>query len=205
MMQKVRASRVRSVKRGFTIMELLVALALLGLLATFLSGGIVFGRRAWEQGERQDRVIARDTAIQVIVEQLERAIPLRQPGSPQMVLFHGDSDAISFIAAGNPAVETGGLRRVSVRKNAAGSGQFELTIEPVQRRTADAQGAADRTTALVEIDALAIRYMGRLEPGTRASWRDTWVDRLMMPEAVELTLGSKVRDWKAVRVVAIKG
>jgi hypothetical protein len=97
------------------------------------------------------------------------------------------------------------LRRVSVRKNAAGSGQFELTIEPVPRRTADAQGAADRTTALVEIDALAIRYMGRLEPGARASWGESWVDRSMMPEAVELTLGSKVRDWKAVRVVAIKG
>jgi general secretion pathway protein J len=205
MMQKARESRVRSAKRGFTIIELLVALALLGLLATFLSGGVVFGRRAWEQGERQDRVMARDTAIQVIVEQLERAIPLRQPGNSQTIMFRGASDAISFIAIGDASVETGGLRQISVGKTATRSGRFELTIAPVPGRIEGARGTTGRTASVVEIDTLSFRYIGRLEPGGNAVWSDTWKDRLTMPDAVELSLGVKASEWKLKRVIVIKG
>ena len=59
------SATVSSRSAGFTLLELIIAIALVGLVAVALAGGIRLGARVWEAGDaRAERVAATDTLRQ---------------------------------------------------------------------------------------------------------------------------------------------
>ena len=51
-------------ERGFTLIEILIAMTLLGLLMAMLSGGLRLGTRAWEASDTRSAELARLEAVQ---------------------------------------------------------------------------------------------------------------------------------------------
>ena len=65
------------VDQGFTLLELLVAITLLGLLMAALFGGLRLGARVWETGETRLDASARVQIVQDFLRQrLAEALPL---------------------------------------------------------------------------------------------------------------------------------
>ena len=63
-------------RRGFTLVELLVVMTLLGLIATALFGGLRFGVRAWESGGARSAAFAE---IEIAQSLLRRLLELEVP------------------------------------------------------------------------------------------------------------------------------
>lgn len=62
---------------GFTLLELLIAITILGLLATILFGGLRFGTRVWNTGDQAlERFSEVQSAYEVMRRTLTRAVPL---------------------------------------------------------------------------------------------------------------------------------
>jgi general secretion pathway protein J len=93
---------------GFTLVELLVAMTLLGLIFVALFGGLRFGTRVWETGNAQSERIAEVEIAQSLLRRL-----LRQAFVPDAAegvgTVRGEADRLAFTAPAPSRFLLGGI------------------------------------------------------------------------------------------------
>ncbi|MGI9510545.1 MAG: prepilin-type N-terminal cleavage/methylation domain-containing protein [Geminicoccaceae bacterium] len=178
--------------RGFTLLELLVAMTLLGLLMTALFGGLRLGTRVWEVS---DRVLGDESQALVVRRflhgRLEQAFPAR-------VLQAGNNP---IVFAGNRTT----LRFASTMPDSLGFGPFILELAlmdgPTQESAKDLAlrwrevGADDKDPderVLVSgLSAITFAYFGTKDDvSSLPSWHSTWEDQEMLPDLIRLDVRS---------------
>jgi general secretion pathway protein J len=83
---------------GFTLLELLVSLTLMGIIVTILFGALNLGIRSWERGNQiVDTAQEQIFAWHLVSRQIRSACPFR--GEDNSLYFIGDKSEISFISA----------------------------------------------------------------------------------------------------------
>ena len=179
---------------GFTLLELLIAITLLGLLMAALFGGLRLGARAWERGEERLDESGRLQVVQNFLrERLGEAYPLStddQAGRP-MLAFEGSSDAVRFVTLMPEHLGTGFaefLLAVADRGEAKDLiVQWRRFDDPQDAPRADDQKEPQTKVLLEGIEALEIAYYGALQRGQPAIWREQWLEaRVDMPQLVRL-------------------
>ncbi len=108
-------------ERGFTLIEVLIAITLLGMIVMLLFGGIRLGTRAWETGsDRTGEIMQIEISHQIIRRMLSQAYPLADPtaisdfASGRRIEFEGDPESVAF-AGLMPAHLGGGFHRFELR------------------------------------------------------------------------------------------
>ncbi len=102
---------------GFTLLELLIAISLFGLIAVMLHAGLRFGVRAWETQEGAGGLRAE---VQVVRELLRRQFErTRVPhaiavGRDERAAFAGTEESVTFVAPLPAQLALGGLYRQSL-------------------------------------------------------------------------------------------
>lgn len=183
---------------GFTLVEMLVSLALIVLLLAMLPNALGLGRRAWEAHEDVGQRLAAVAALGVLEQRLAEAVPAfaAETGG---IAFRGDAQELSFVAparlAGIPGLARWTLRLVAAREAMnPGAGRVQLVAEPYVQ-TPEAQGEA----ALVaefgpQALGLALAYFGRTVEGEPARWHESWPRNDLLPALVAVTLNSGTGD-----------
>lgn len=120
----------RSYQKGFTLLEIIVAMALMGILMAMAYSGMRAGARAAASGEAAiDRTNQIRVAQQFLRAQLSRSLPLVIEDDPdeegeqdvtEQVVFEGESDYMRFVAPmpgylgfGGPHVQVLSLERAN--------------------------------------------------------------------------------------------
>src|SRR5581483_3992694 len=89
---------------GFSLLEMLIAMSLFGLVATLLFGGLHIGTRVMESGGRHSEQASRlSVAFEFLRGQLAQALPIERAGGERIegkkpVEFEGNPDSVAFIA-----------------------------------------------------------------------------------------------------------
>ena len=85
-------------RSGFTLLELMVSIALLGLLVLVVSGSMRLGYRSLEKGEQKTEALERFIISCTIIDaQIQSAIPLNISGSAEnRYIVEGTQDTIRF-------------------------------------------------------------------------------------------------------------
>jgi prepilin-type N-terminal cleavage/methylation domain-containing protein len=92
----------RDSEAGFTLVELLVALALFSLLCTLLFGNVRFGMRAWQYGAAHAEQVDHTMVVQGVLRRLiEEAYPIFLAGDPTHphVDFNGKQPSLEFLSS----------------------------------------------------------------------------------------------------------
>jgi general secretion pathway protein J len=102
-----RTSRVKlGPDRGFTLIEILLAVSTLAVVVLMATGALRVGLRAWESGQRRvDRQQEGRALVELISDALAGASPYqgRLDISPErVVLFEGEPDEIRFVTNAPP-------------------------------------------------------------------------------------------------------
>jgi general secretion pathway protein J len=187
-------SAVRSA--GFTLLELLITVALTGMLTIVLFGGLRFGTRAWEAAETsadgRDKVLATQA---VLTDLVSVAYPFYIGGAPKEghVAFDGGPESVTFLApAKSPR---GALQRVTI-KTAELNGSRTLAVwTALELRP----GSQPRLSAILlsGVKSFDIDYYGSDTIRDQPSWRSSWQGYPTMPMLVRIraTFNNRRMNW----------
>lgn len=183
-------------QRGFTLLELLVALSIFGLVSVMAFTGLDSSLKARQTTEAQsERLIRLQKAFNLMREDFEQALPRPvrdQQGDllPQSA-FQQEGEGVSFTRGGraNPL----GLKRSSLERVGWGLRDGKLTRIRWQALDQPFEPKAEELPLLEDIDELRFRFMG-----ADKRWQEQWPPVSnqpnagpQLPLAVEVTLETK--------------
>ena len=186
--------------RGFTLLELLISLTLMGLVSLGVYGALGFGAEALERGAARSienqRVRA---ALALIVRKLKSAYPLMLPvDGERLVYFFGDEEELRFVASADRP-EIGGLEKVSyfIKEEDGRRGLWmrisapTLPADLVEEREGSLSLEAE---VLSDVDELVWEYFGQRRDEDEEDWHEHWSgeEEPQLPQAVRLS-------WRATR------
>lgn len=183
---------MRREARGFTLVEILVVLGVLGMIALLLAGGIGAGTRTWDRARGKAQGVEDMLALSAFLDvHLRRALPAR-------LSFTGEPDRVSFIAPLPEGVARPGLGRLTLGLDRA-SGRLTLDWQGLfpQAGHMVREGAVRRTPLAENVQDAAFRYRGRAD----GRWRTSWPPGPELPDLVEVTVTPRdAAPWPPLRV-----
>ena len=190
--------------RGFTLLELLVALTLMALMSSVLFGSLRLAARSWDAGEAKAvEVSEMRQTHEFLRAQLAAEYPQRlRKAVDYPLLFAGERDEIRYAAALPPRVADGGVfyfRLAVARDGDRGRLILERTITEPDATAPPGFADAERSVLAEGIDGLKVSYFGRDRDAAVSdapTWRDRWDDpqRLPLLVRIEVTL-QKGAPW----------
>jgi general secretion pathway protein J len=180
---------------GFTLLELLIALALLGLMLTLLFGGLRLATRSWDAAQG-----AMDTAdnVRAVEGFLRRELADIRPYSfrsaaGQRLAFLGHRDGLYFVAPLPTRIGLAGPRMISVRFERDEAGWRLVWRErPFDASQPDfsALGSAPPmvllNTELGNVEDFALSYYGQQGGAVGPSWSEQWEDAVRLPRLIKV-------------------
>lgn len=158
--------------QGFTLLEVLVVISLLGVLLTLVGAAITGANRAMSKAERYSTQLDEVRSTQNFLRRvIGQALPLAAgaPGAEQSPIFTGDAQHMNFYAP-LPATLGGGLYRYSL---ALIAGQrLQVSLERLQGQALLPMG--DPQILLHQVQAVQFSYRGVSPKGEASGWLDQW-------------------------------
>jgi len=181
-------------RRGFTLLELVIALAILAMIAGSVTAGIRLAAGSIERGEAVTRDAARlRAAVGVFERTLMSADPLPIPvGDTTTAYFVGEEKSVRFLTAGAPsAVQGGGLRLVSFFEGTGGNGSgiAMATASPFRAGGAEGWDGVERSRTLVP-GAVELAFSYSAGPTKEGTWE--WLPAWDLKEMGRLPAGVRV-------------
>jgi len=199
-------SPCRPAERGFSLLELLVTLVVLGLLLVALTQGVRVGVRAWAVEGRMGRsgtdLALVDHTLRIL---LARALPAAPTdGSANLV---GDAHTVSFVTT-LPAVSTMlPTPEADATLLVAEGHRLEIRWLPHYRNWIAPRPPPSVTPLLDEVDRLELSYW-QPGPGPQGgSWLAVWGNRAL-PQLVRVRIvfaGGGSHHWPDIVIAPMRG
>lgn len=201
--------RDHSRQRGFTLLELVVAITLMALILAALYGGMRLGINSWDAGEQRAEATNR---LRLTQEFLRRLLTLSVPAfraneqQERVVTFAGDSAQISFVAPLLAQFGQGGLHLMQIY---ADNGRLMLRWHPYLPADLEA-GTAQEAVLLEGVSAVEWGYFGAEklaapEEAVPSTWQDAWTQTSFRPSLVRLNLNMQGQTWPDLVVALSDG
>lgn len=180
-------------ERGFTLLELVIALAIVGAVLVVAFGGLRIALAAWNQGEDRAEAHQHLRSVATILERsIAGAYPYRAPvgeAPNPVLLFRGAEDRLELVTQAPPlpaSAPAAFTALVIAVEDEEGSNALVLRQRVLPNR--DPFGEAKVVLRDPAIQTLRFRY---LDPD--GAWRDAWnaEDEATMPSAVQVTVSMK--------------
>jgi general secretion pathway protein J len=180
-------------EHGFTLVELLLALTLMGLLLGLVYGGLSAATRAADRGQ----TILEDSsrirmAHQFVHNQLNQMMPLvflESEDGAERTVFEGAADRIRYVAPmpgylgfGGPQVQELAIVR--------GDDSLELVLSHALLQGFEEPFLHESLPILLleDIESAEFSFLGRDENGELTGWTTTWEDPGLLPVSVALDI-----------------
>ncbi len=185
--------------RGFTLLELLIALALIGLMVALLFGALRFAGKAWDASDAR---LEHNTAMSMVWRYLDarfsQARNLKrklEEGEEAHFFFQGNHEAVEFVAPMPAHLGAGGLYIIRIyRQRENGKGKLMMTrwlyhpevlagesglpawrplgalgITHDDRNRNDLRAWYSSSTLLEDVKSLEFSYYGRADPDAQSA------------------------------------
>ena len=192
---------------GFTLVEMLIGIALLAMLGTLIANGTRVATRAWNTAEQQSAATDDMDAVQNLlrrsIAQARPAFASADPGD-RTVAFAGEPDALTLVTAQPGSQDSGpwARERFHVIRYRTSSGlvvnwQFDVP------GAATLDGSTNQALLLDHVSAIRFAYFGSSRAGETPTWQETWTSRNRLPSLVRVAIerdNPKLRPWPVLIV-----
>lgn len=178
---------------GFTLVEVLVGLALFGLLMLALTGAVRIGLVGGARVEAATAALEERRAVTHLFGHLVRRIePMPDwSGREANTALAGAPSTLEMVAV-LPGGLGGGLGLVRL---AHSQDRLIATTCPLDRGSARCAGAATPSVLTEGVTRLTFAYFGTTGSGEEVRWLDSWAGRPSLPQAIRMTVETRRGPW----------
>ena len=172
------------------MMEVLVAMTLLALLMTALSGSIGFVGRSWDRGWEASEKSASFSRIESTVRRMvERSFPVTvRAEKKQRFLFEGTETRLRLVAHDAPGGSAGALYVQEIAVTGTAS-RRQLLYRQYLFRSGSVRPDSITEAELLSGDfSVAFSYFGSVRPTTPPVWLESWTPDRALPALVQLRI-----------------
>ena len=179
--------------QGFTLIEMVVALAILGTMMLFLYSGLTFGLRGWDAADAAGRKTAdRRIAANFLRREIAETFPMRFKDAMTLkIAFEGKDDTLRFASARPAGISSGGPSLVGI---AVEPDDVKRTKNLVMRRAMPDDEAkdfapldkAERTILFENVDHVQFDYFGAENDFTEPAWTEDWPHPGRVPQLIRV-------------------
>ncbi len=199
---------------GFTLLELLIGIAVLGLLMGMLFGGL---RLASHQVEWRTARLDRGSRVALVQAFMRRSLadarPLEIEGpragvaDPAPALaFDGTSEELEFVGPAPESAESGGLELIGLGlvRHGAAAGALSLRVHAYDAGAGGATAPLRESLVLEGVRQAKFAYFGVSAGETEPRWHESWRQLPYLPALVRLTLTLSGGETVPDLVVALR-
>jgi general secretion pathway protein J len=206
--------RPRSAKRegGFTLIEIVIAMVLLGAMMLLLYSGLAFALRSWDAGDANGRRVA-DWRISenFLRREISEVFPLRwKDANFVKFAFEGERDHVRFVSSRAAGVSLGGLSLVGLEVEQGASLRAPRNL--VMRRAMASDdvndfgplGEGQKSILAAGVESVEFSYFGAENDFTEPAWTDAWKFPARMPQMVRVrvkTAGGEVLPEVVMKIM----
>ena len=164
---------------GYTLVELLASLIIIGLASAMMLSGISMGHRVWERADLANAAGETISGSQMLLRgRIERAFPAtRYDKIPTYVDFFGASNGVTFLAPPRDIHAPQALMRYTLSLAPNG----DLLLTDLSDVASDPKAPGEPLVLLHNVQQLDIAYFGVVPPDKTPSWHDQWQQRPTLP------------------------
>jgi general secretion pathway protein J len=171
---------------GFTLLELLVSITLIGLIVVIVGGAMRLGYRSVDKGEKKVETLERfRVSLGLMDAQIQSGIPLKGTGEEiNQYLFKGKKDSVRF--ASNYSLMGGQRGYVFVA--------YRVEVDKNDKRTLFAQENTIGMENQKEVKLLEgfkdihFEYFSKDALEGQSQWVEEWTDDMSFPQKVRIHL-----------------
>jgi general secretion pathway protein J len=182
---------------GFTLVEVVVAMALLAAIMAMLYSGLTFALRSWDAGDANGRRVAdRRLGENFLRRELTEMFPMRwKDATAVKFAFEGESDRLRFVSSRPAGLQQGGLSLVGLEVGDSGPGSSGPRARNLLMRRAMPDDEAvsfaplekvDPVLLIANVDSIKLYYFGAEGDFAEARWSDSWPHKAHLPLLVKL-------------------
>lgn len=178
-------------QNGFTLLELLIGMVLLGMMLTLLFGGLRLGARSWDSGDQRANASAQLRAIHGFIRrELGQALPLRWKNKVDTRLaFEGTSDTLKFVAPLPAQASVGGLYLLGLELENGENGQrliMKRALTDPAAKDFSSLEQGEKSILADHVKNMAIAYYGATTAEGAPGWQGKWDDPQRLPLLVRI-------------------
>lgn len=181
-------------RNGFTLIEVLIAMTLLGVMVILLFSSLRIAAQSWNAGEQKMAAVnQKAVTYQFFKRHLTaiRPVPTLTTESAYALdvtsVFQGFPQSIRF-AAGLPASSARkGLQIFSIAPDPENSSILLVTLTPYRLTEADPEPVKPEVL-LENIAGLKFAYFGRIEEFAEPQWHEEWTVADRLPSLIKVSI-----------------
>jgi general secretion pathway protein J len=198
-------------QRGFTLIELVVAMALLGAMMVLLYSGLTFSLRSWDAGDANGRLTAdRRIGENFLRREISELFPMRWKDPMTLKFaFEGDAQHLRFVSSRPAGLSQGGLSLVGLQVEQADSSRVRNLV--MRRAMPDDEAKdfgplerAGRSILIADVDSVAFEYFGAENDFTTPAWTASWPTPGRIPEMIRMRVKTGDGEWLPEMTVRIQ-
>lgn len=196
---------------GFTLLEMLIAMTLLGFILALLFGGLRLGSRSWDAGEARSTNSTHLALVQGFLRrELSQVHPFRWKKKVDTELaFEGESAKLRFVAPVSARLGPGGLYLISLElvTDKEGSQLVMKRVIPEPDSTDfSALDSAENVVLAEHVESISFAYFGVETKEAEPQWADKWDSPKFLPYMIRMKVKfSNGRDWPDLVVTPLIG
>ncbi len=178
---------------GFTLIEMLIAMTLLGIMVVLLFSSLKISAESWNAGESKIVEVNRKAVVYQFFKRhlttirpvLEKVNSNFETHIANQLAFQGKSQTLRFVASLPASAARKGLQLFEIAPDINRSSTLMVALSPyLQAGNVD----PERAVLLENVKAFGFSYFGNKDPTANPVWQDEWFDMDRLPLLIKVSI-----------------
>ena len=201
---KIPSLRTSLSGEGFTLLELVISIAIIGIIVLVITGAMRLGFRSVEAGEKKIESIERTTAsLSILDAQIQSECPVTYTDEDGSRRYYFKGDRTSMVFSTNYSLWSGETGYVLVHYSVApdDSGRQSLFVS----ENLIGMDSMRETKLFEAFDEIYFEYFYKGPTDEKGNWVDEWTEDTDIPEKVKVHLIQGTRDISLIIPMRARG